>query len=415
MYRGNGTVDFDNCHVAAQIDVYNDVCGNYQYYWYRYAGMLIGSIRGKNKTDSNGYVVPNTDGITANSCTVHFGDWNNYYYCELVANSLASYTHDHQMSRLVEVAGVNAEAKKYLPLGAKNIEENWVAIPTDGRYNYVIVNGEHATENATCYHFVNGQVWDHEQDGGTEVIDGVEVFKEDKQHIYLPFNQLIQGDGWGVKHIPIYNEAGRPVFEGIVIRDNDEVTSTQKFEVVGETFKVFTTGQTVDVSDLFAKKEADGVVIGALSPDGSINWNAMDRMITAADGMWVTLHRAFDMCKEPYLELERCMEHGISCILTSGQENLCIDGMDCLKELVDRAGNRIQILIGSGVSADVIAKVYEETGAKAYHMSGKEVLDSEMIYRKDNVYMGLDGLSEYSIWRTKKENIEAAVSILECL
>ena len=41
----NAGIDFVNCHVAAQMDVYNDVCANYQYYAYRYTGMLIGSIR----------------------------------------------------------------------------------------------------------------------------------------------------------------------------------------------------------------------------------------------------------------------------------------------------------------------------------------------------------------------------------
>ena len=166
---------------------------------------------------------------------------------------------------------------------------------------------------------------------------------------------------------------------------------------------------------MFRELGADGVVIGALSPDGSINWDAMDRMIAAADGMWVTMHRAFDMCRNPYESLEHCIEHGVSCILTSGQENHCLDGLACLKEMIQKAGERIQILVGSGVDARVIDKIYEETGAAAYHMSGKEVLDSEMEYRKNNVYMGLDGLSEYSIWRTKKENIEAAVSVLKQL
>ena len=56
MFRGNNAgsrIEFENCHVAAQIDVYNDVCANYQYYAYRYAGMLIGSVR-TNTTDENG-------------------------------------------------------------------------------------------------------------------------------------------------------------------------------------------------------------------------------------------------------------------------------------------------------------------------------------------------------------------------
>lgn len=166
---------------------------------------------------------------------------------------------------------------------------------------------------------------------------------------------------------------------------------------------------------MFKELGADGVVIGALSPDGNVNWEAMDKMIEAADGLWITMHRAFDVCRDPFAELEQCVKHGISCILTSGQKNHCLDGMSCIADLVEKANNRIQILVGSGVSAEIIEKMYKGTGASAYHMSGKETLDSEMIYRKSGIYMGLDGLSEYSVWRTKKENIEAAVTVLERL
>ena len=42
------------------IGVNNDVCGNYQYYWYRYAGMLMSTNKNM-KTDADGYPVPETD------------------------------------------------------------------------------------------------------------------------------------------------------------------------------------------------------------------------------------------------------------------------------------------------------------------------------------------------------------------
>ena len=228
MFRGGGHVKMTNCHVGAQIDVYNDVCGNYQYYWYRYAGMLIGT--NKNMiTDANGYTMPETDKFEATGCTVHFGDWNNYYYCELVANSLASYTHDHQFSRLTEVDSVDVEKKTV------TVDGQTTAIPTGGRYNYVVVNGAHATENATCYHFVDGQVWNHKDAGYEDVdVDGdgekEHVLKEDRQHYYLPFNQLFTGYGWGVKHVPIYNDETQNPFKGVKILDRDDADSVVKFE-----------------------------------------------------------------------------------------------------------------------------------------------------------------------------------------
>lgn len=246
MFRGDGLVDMKNCHVAAQIDVYNDVCGNYQYYWYRYAGMIIGSIRGKNIVDDKGYTVPNTAGITATDCTVHFGDWNDYYYCELVANSLASYTHDHQFSRLTEVDSVDDQNMKITVNG--KVE----SIPLSGRYNYVVVNEKDATKEAICYHFVNGEVWNHE-DAGTETVNGETVLKEDKQVVYLPFKQIIQGDGWGVKHLPVYDD-GKTDFDGIKILDREIANSQEKF-ASALTKNELNTETTYNIGDLFSAKD----------------------------------------------------------------------------------------------------------------------------------------------------------------
>ena len=219
MFRGAGHVRMTNCHVGAQIDVYNDVCGNYQYYWYRYSGILIGTNKNM-YTDDQGYTVPETDKFEAVGCTVHFGDWNNYYYCELVANSLASYTHDHQMSRLTEIASLS-EIKS---------GDTWLKTG-----NFLLIEGD----TKTCYHIVkdeNGNLVQHMhenagyEDGIDEDNDGNVDLKEDKQIVYLPFNQLFTGYGWGVKHIPIYNDETQNPFKGVKILDRKEANSVEKFE-----------------------------------------------------------------------------------------------------------------------------------------------------------------------------------------
>ena len=84
-----------------------------------------------------------------------------------------------------------------------------------------------------------------------------------------------------------------------------------------------------------------------------------------------------------------------------------------LKELQDKSKGRITIQAGSGVSAEVIRKLYPLTGIKAYHMTGKRVIDSEMKFRKKGVNMGLPMFSEYEIWRTEADNIRAAKKVLE--
>ena len=149
-------IKFTNCHVAAQIDVNNDVCGNYQYYWYRYCGMVIGTVE---KSTAEGGA--DLTGIVAENCTVNFGDRHEYYYCEFVKNSIASYTHDYQFSR-VDNADIT------------------------------ITNGV-----PSCNH-------DHAA-RGTEVIDGETVLVEDKQAVYLPFRQLFGGNGWGIKGVDEYD------------------------------------------------------------------------------------------------------------------------------------------------------------------------------------------------------------------
>ncbi|MBQ6796123.1 MAG: hypothetical protein IJO83_08305 [Clostridia bacterium] len=243
MFRGYSKVEFTNCHVAAQIDAYNDVCGNYQYYWYRYSGMMIGSLRGRNTTDTQGYTVPDMTDITAEGCTVHFGTWNDYYYCELVANSIASYTHDHQFSRLTQIASLD-EIKS---------GDTWTKTG-----NFLLISGD----TKTCYHIVkdtDGTLKQHlhtaagyeesiDEDG-----DGNVDLKEDKTIVYLPFKQLFQGDGWGVKHVPIYDDGTG--FDGITILDRQVADSVKKFDSVIEENTELQADRTIKVGTLFKKIE----------------------------------------------------------------------------------------------------------------------------------------------------------------
>lgn len=246
---GFNTATFENCNVSPIIDVYNDVCANYQYYQYRYSGMLIGTC------DYVGDVpeIGPEDVVLTNNCTVTLGSWNEYWYCELVANSLASYTHDHQFSRLDKVEKVNPDTMKYLPLGKTDTEENWVAIPTSGRVNYVVVNGVNKDENGTCYHFVDGVKWNHE-DAGKETINGQEILKEDRQHYYLPFAQLFTGYGWGsspVKFDPT-TDNDTTVWNGVTIKYANDVNALDKFQPVTGLAPEYYAGNSFKLNQLFS-------------------------------------------------------------------------------------------------------------------------------------------------------------------
>ena len=163
----------------------------------------------------------------------------------------------------------------------------------------------------------------------------------------------------------------------------------------------------------FRRLGAEGVVIGILKPDGTLNMEQMKRLMEDAEGMSVTLHRAFDVCADPYETMEQAISLGIDTILTSGQKNICTAGADLLKDLVEKSAGRITIQVGSGVNADVIRELQPKTGATAFHMSGKVTMDSEMEYRREGVNMGLPSLSEYEIWRTDEEAVRRARQVLD--
>lgn len=164
---------------------------------------------------------------------------------------------------------------------------------------------------------------------------------------------------------------------------------------------------------MFRELGADGIVIGTLKQDGSLNMEQMRELVSEAGEMSITLHRAFDMCEDPMKTLEDVKDLGIHTILTSGQKNSCINGTELLAELVRKADNKVDILIGGGVDASVIQELYDKTGATSYHMSGKITLDSEMQYRKEDVSMGVASMSEYEIWRTSSVRVAAAKNVLD--
>ena len=153
----------------------------------------------------------------------------------------------------------------------------------------------------------------------------------------------------------------------------------------------------------FRKLGADAAVIGALKPDGTLDVEAMKRMIDAAGDMSITLHRAFDVCRDPFEALETAKELGVNTILTSGQRKSAKEGVEILKQLALKADGKVDIMAGAGIDADAIRYLAPKTGITTFHMSGKMTLDSRMVYRKEGINMGLPSMSEFEIWRTDEK------------
>ena len=154
---------------------------------------------------------------------------------------------------------------------------------------------------------------------------------------------------------------------------------------------------------------ADGVVIGALTAEGDIDTALCKRLIDAADGMSITFHRAFDMCRDPKRALEELIAIGCDRVLTSGQAATAEDGLPLLKELVQQAAGRISIMPGCGVNSGNAARILQATGAVEIHASARKSVGSGMLFRHSGVSMGTPGSDEYARKETDTNEVKLIV------
>ncbi len=133
---------------------------------------------------------------------------------------------------------------------------------------------------------------------------------------------------------------------------------------------------------LFKELGCDGVVIGLLNRDGSIDVKRSAQLVETAYPMGVTFHRAFDRCCDPIEALEQLVGMGCERILTSGQLPTVSEGADLIAELNSRADERIIIMPGSGLRKENIKWLAEKTGCLEFHSSlrGKTTSSMEFIH-----------------------------------
>jgi copper homeostasis protein len=138
-----------------------------------------------------------------------------------------------------------------------------------------------------------------------------------------------------------------------------------------------------------AKAEgADGVVIGLLNADATIDTRRSAHLIERARPMAVTFHRAFDMAADPFAALEALIELGVDRVLTSGQEESVLEGLPVLVELIRRAGDRIIIMPGGGITARNVQRIVAIAQPKEIHFAALEPVPSGMDNRRNHVFMG---------------------------
>ena len=123
---------------------------------------------------------------------------------------------------------------------------------------------------------------------------------------------------------------------------------------------------------------SDGVVLGILNADGTIDKSRCSELIELAYPLGVTFHRAFDRVADANKALEDVIEIGCERILTSGLKPTVMEGIDTIASLVSQAKERIIIMPGSGVRADNIVEIAKRSDAVEFHSSARINISSNM-------------------------------------
>lgn len=183
-------------------------------------------------------------------------------------------------------------------------------------------------------------------------------------------------------------------------REGDFVYSPEEVEIM-----------LADVA-MAARCGADGVVVGALLPDGSIDAFTTRLLVEAAHsrGLSVTFHRAFDRTANAVESLERIIAMGCDRVLTSGLAPTALQGADVLRRLVEVAAGRIAILAGSGVNSGNVAQLVRLSGVSEVHASARKPRLSAMKFMRSDVTMGSND-SDTRL-TTSPEEVQAIVAAL---
>jgi copper homeostasis protein len=140
--------------------------------------------------------------------------------------------------------------------------------------------------------------------------------------------------------------------------------------------------------DTAKAERADGVVIGLLTANGAVDVKRTRELIARAQPLPVTFHRAFDMTPDPFEALEALIGLGVERVLTSGQEATVLEGLPLIIELIRRAGERIIVMPGGGITARNAGRIVDAAKPKEIHFAALEPEAGGMRFRRYHVFMG---------------------------
>lgn len=113
---------------------------------------------------------------------------------------------------------------------------------------------------------------------------------------------------------------------------------------------------------------ADGVVLGALARDRTVDRAAMGRLLTAARPLGVTFHRAVDATPDYGAALALLLELGVDRVLTAGGAPTALDGAERLATAHRSFGGAMRIMAGGKVRSENVVELLRRTGVREVHV-----------------------------------------------
>jgi len=158
---------------------------------------------------------------------------------------------------------------------------------------------------------------------------------------------------------------------------------------------------------------ADGIVLGLLRADGTVDVERTKQLVEIAHPLPVTFHRAIDVSRDLLEALDAVISTGVVRVLTSGGASSIVDGAAMVAKMVESAGDRIIIMPGCGITTGNVLSVIETTGAQEVHIALEEEMQSGMQFRKAEIPMGGVEGREYLRFVTPEDAVRNVVEILQ--
>lgn len=163
----------------------------------------------------------------------------------------------------------------------------------------------------------------------------------------------------------------------------------------------------------FLQAGADGIAVGILNEDGSIDVDRMQEMLLICKEYRkeAVCHRAIDVTPDPIAAAELIASLGFNRILTSGGRQRCLEGIDTINEMWNRFGNQIEILACGSIRPNNLTEIISKTNVNQFHMALMKIICDPSMIGQTIRFNGTP--SELSYTQIDQQAVREAVRIYE--